>query len=125
MPVTERSHPVVVLRGPNSTSPPWRRARFVTGGSGAPRFGYGHLLEVMTVGIFEVEAASAPTGIDSAVFVPVGLAAVWNTQGSHSLKDLVELDVADVKRVVMTLSEPGIHPRAAPGLRLIREGEGE
>src|SRR5262245_13164499 len=55
------------------------------------RLGDGHDLEQVAVRILEIEAASAPAGVDLAVGVAVRLTAVRNPPGLHPAQDRLEL----------------------------------
>src|SRR5262245_36259432 len=79
----------------------------------------------MAVRILEVEATPAPTGVTLPVGVVVRPAAVRDSLGLHPGEDPIELNVADVEGVVMTVPRPGVEARPSPWFRLVREVEGQ
>jgi hypothetical protein len=89
----------------------------------ASGLGHCHDLEEVTVGVFEVESAPAPSGVDLTVRVLIGLTAVGDPLGLHSTEDRVELDLADVEGVVLAASRSGVETRPTPVLRLVGEVE--
>ena len=69
----------------------------------APRLGHGHDFQQVAVRVLEVEATPAPAGVDLAVGVAVGPAAVGESLGLHPAEDRLELRLADMEGVVMAL----------------------
>src|SRR4029450_8861598 len=69
----------------------------------------------MAVGVLEVEAAPAPAGVDPAVGVAVGLAAVRDPLALHATEDRLEPPAPDMEGVV----------QARERVRLVGEVKGE
>src|SRR4249920_3122049 len=79
----------------------------------------------MAVRVLEVEATPAPAGVDLAVGVVEWPAAVGKPLGLHPAEDRLELRLADMEGVVMTLAGPGVETRPAPCFGLIGEVKGQ
>src|SRR5439155_21624431 len=88
------------------------------------RFGHRHYFQQMAVRVFEVKTTPATTLVDPVVGVVERVAAVGQPFVLHPAEDCIKLRIADMERVVMTLSNPGIQTRPSPCFRLICEREG-
>src|SRR5439155_3055224 len=92
----------------------------------ASRLGHRHDFQQVAVGILEVEAAPAATGVDVAVGGAVRLAAVQKCLGLHPAKNCLELGVADMEGVVKARAGLGVQMiRPAPVLGRVGEGQGQ
>src|SRR5262245_31250278 len=58
----------------------------------------------MPVGIFEVKTATAATFVDLAVGVAEGPTAIGNPFRLNPIENLIELGLADMKRIVVTVA---------------------
>src|SRR5262249_48189896 len=86
---------------------------------------HGHDLQQVPVRILEVEAPSAPAGVDLAVLVIIRLAAIEDFLGLDPLEYRFELRITDVEGVLKTPPGARIETRSAPILRLVGEVESQ
>ena len=69
-----------------------------------PSLGHRHHFEQMTVRIFEIEATPTTATINFAVTVAEGAAAIRDSLGLDPIENRVELRLADMESIVVTLS---------------------
>src|SRR5438309_11531241 len=79
----------------------------------------------MAVRILEVETAPAPVSVDLAIGMAEWPAAVADPPGLHPAEDRLELRLADMEGVVMSLARLRVETPLAPGFRQVGEVEGQ
>jgi hypothetical protein len=75
------------------------------------RLGHGHYLQNVSARVFKIKAAPAPPLVDLIIGMTEWPAAIGNLLRLDPIKNSIELRIAYVKRIVMTLNGLGIKVR--------------